>query len=126
MTPLEFLREEFQSAQRLLRETLRHDYGPAQSSDYYGECELRLDGIAKDIPSIGPSDRRKISTYFEQLNYLNTFVLLIERSRLGEFSWPFAYELREMADLLLSERDLQGTLLPPITHIVAEGQGYRI
>ncbi|MYB77462.1 MAG: hypothetical protein F4X83_10275, partial [Chloroflexi bacterium] len=61
-----------------------------------------------------------------QLSRITTFVSLIERSRLGEFSWPFAHELRRISQLLLNEKDLKGDRLEPIIHVVAEGQGYRI
>jgi hypothetical protein len=126
VNPLEFLNEEFENAKAVLRETLRHDYGPAQSEGYYEECDLRLKGIDADIRVIKPADNKQIFTYLGQLSYLNVFVSLIERSRLGEFSWPFAYDLRETAELLLTKDLITGELLPPIVHIVAEGEGYRI
>lgn len=126
MTPLEFLKEEFDNVRRALDETLRHDYGPEQSGDYYRECEARLTDINAAISSIAATDAVKIYTYLSQLSYVAIFVSLIERSRLGEFSWPFADELRRIAKALLAEKDLKGDLLNPIIHVVSEGQGYRI
>jgi len=126
MTPLEFLKEEFDNVRRALDETLRHDYGPEQSVDYYHECEARLTDIDAEISRIAATDAAKIYTYLSQLSYVATFVSLIERSRLGEFSWPFADELRRIAKTLLAEKDLKGDLLDPIIHVVSEGQGYRI
>ena len=126
MTPLDFLNEEFESVQRALRETLRHDYGPDQSGDYYRECEFRLKGFGAEIPTIASTDTVKIQAYLSQLSNVSNFVSLIERSRLGEFSWPFADELRRISKILLMETNLKGETLDPIIHVVAEGQGYRI
>lgn len=126
MTPLEFLKEEFENVQRALRETLRHDYGPQQAGDYYKECEARLHDIGTAIASTRPQDAANIYAYLGQLSNVAAFVSLIERSHLGEFSWPFSDELARMAKLLLVEKNLRGDPLDPIIHVVAEGQGYRI
>jgi hypothetical protein len=61
-----------------------------------------------------------------QLGLLAGWISLIERSHLGEFSWPFADEIRRIAVTLLSERHLKGHDLKPIIHVVSEGRGYRI
>jgi hypothetical protein len=126
MTPLEFLREEFDNVERALHETLRHEYGPERSSEYYTECTARLGEIKKAIQLVGPNDLQIISDHLNELSALATWISLIERSHLGEFSWPFADELRRMATELLPEQTLKGDWLDPIIHIVAEGQGYRI
>lgn len=126
MTPLEFLNEEFENVQLVLRETLRHDYGPEQSGDYYNECEARLADIGKAITLITATDVAEIRAYLGQLSHVSAFVSLIERSRLGEFSWPFAGELRRVSKLLLAESNLKGDPLDSIIHVVAEGDGYKI
>jgi hypothetical protein len=56
MTPLDFLSEEFLNVQKALDETLRYDYGPEKSKDYYEECASRLSEVGKSIPTIAPTD----------------------------------------------------------------------
>jgi hypothetical protein len=126
VSPLEFLKVEFENVGLALRETLRHDYVPRQSEDYYRECEARLTGIGQGISSLKATDADDIAGYLAQLANLTTFVSLIERSKLGEFSWPFAEELRRIAKLLLAEKDLKGDTVDPIIDVISEGQGYRI
>lgn len=126
MTPIEYLQELFESVSSALGETLRQDYGPDVSSEYYEECESRLLAIKKDISSTKPNDLLKISAQLSQLNNLSNWICLIERSQLGAFSWPFAFALRKMSISLLSEDDFKGVTQKPIVHIVADGTGYLI
>jgi hypothetical protein len=126
MTPLDFLSEEFRNVERALAETLRYDYGPERSKDYYDECASRLAEINKAIPGIALTDTSTIAAQMNQLGLLAGWISLIERSHLGEFSWPFADEIRRIAVKLLSEKHLKGHDLKPIVHVVSEGRGYRI
>lgn len=126
MTPLELLSEELDNVKRALRETLRHDYGPELSTEYYNECAARLEEIEKANQRVLPTDSRTISAHLAELSLVATWVSLIERSHLGEFSWPFANRLRAMATALFAEQNLKGDRLDPIIHIVAEGQEYQI
>src|SRR3984893_1043508 len=128
MSPLEFLREEHSNVDRALQETLRYDYGPEQSNEFYVECAARLGRIKKRIEpgGVAESDRQSIAALLSDLGYIATLISLIERSRLGEFSWPFADELRALALILLAERNLFGDTSHPIIHVVADGRGYRI
>ncbi len=126
MTPIEYLHELFASVSNALGETLRQDYGPDVSNDYYGECADRLDAIKADISNIKPADLLAISAQLSQLNNLSNWICLIERSQLGAFSWPFAFALKRMAVSLLSEKDYKGISQNPIVHIVADGAGYLI
>jgi hypothetical protein len=128
MRPLEFLREELGNVERALQETLRHDYGPELSDEFYGECALRLDRIKDrlDPSSLVESDHNSIASLLGELGYVSNLISLIERSRLGEFSWPFADELRGLAKTLLAEADMFGQKTHPIIHVVADGRGYRI
>ncbi len=126
MTPLEFLQEEFDNVGRALGETLRYDYGPERSRPYYDECVARLARIKTAIPKISANQLQTIRDRLDELSSLATWIWLIERSHLGEFSWPFAEELRDMAKALLAEKNLKGTAVNPIIHIIAEGEGYQI
>jgi hypothetical protein len=126
VTPTDFLKEESENVERALRETLRYDYGPERSIEYYDECAARLQEIKKAVTVISPSDSQTISAYLTELANLATWISLFERSHLGEFSWPFADELRRMATILLADQNLKGDRLDPIVQVIAEGEGYRI
>ena len=59
------------------------------------------------------------------LSVLGSRISLIERSHLGEFSWPFAETIREIAQTLFLEKQLDGALSPPIVQVIAEGMDYQ-
>ena len=122
MNAEQFLKEEFASVKRALEETLRYDYGPEDTRGYYNECENRLKEIEKQITKIAPSE---IWAQLNELASLSGWISLIERSRLGEFSWPFAELIRDIAKPLLTETIFGGRkTIEPIIHVVAEGEGY--
>ena len=98
MSPLEFLHEELANVRRALDETLRYDYGPEQGREFYTECAERLAEIEKGLSSTRPSDLQTIRTRLNELQELSAWILLIERSHLGEFSWPFSDELKRIAN----------------------------
>ncbi len=126
MTPLEFLYEEFENVKRALGDTLRHDYGPERSLEYFTECESRLNEIERALARTRPADAQTICDQLSEISSLAAWISLIERSHLGEFSWPFADELRRMAVALLAETDLAGNRLEPLIHVISGDQGYRI
>jgi hypothetical protein len=126
MTPYEFLKEELENVRRALDDTLRHDYGPQQSSEYFDECNARLVEIHREIETILPTETRKIGDQLAQLDSLSRQVSFIDRAKLGEFSWPFADELRRIARSLFAELDLKNEPLKPIAHVIADGLGYQI
>src|SRR5438309_2692884 len=108
MGPLEFLHEEFENVKRALKETLRHDYIPERSKEYYDECGARLAEIKKAILVVAPADVQTIAAIVDELSHLANWISLIERSHLGEFSWPFAEQLDRLARALLAERSMAG------------------
>ena len=59
------------------------------------------------------------------LSSLGSRISLIERSHLGEFSWPFAEAIREIAETLFVEPQIDGDH-PPIVHVISEGMDYQI
>ena len=123
MTPEEFLQEEFRNVKLALLETLRYDYGPDLTHGYYEECAARLDRIEREVPRTKHSE---VWVRLYELSRLAEWISLIERSRLGEFSWPFAEQIREIAKPLLVEKSLSGVDIEPIIHVIAEGDGYQI
>jgi hypothetical protein len=126
MTPLEFLQEEFKNVKRALKETLRYDFVPDRSKRYYDECKGRLAEVERAIAALSPGDIEKIAAKIFELSQLANWISLIERSHLGEFSWPFAEVLDDMASALLFEKDMKGDQLNPIIHVIASGSDYRI
>jgi hypothetical protein len=126
VTPLEFLQQEYLNVHRTLDETLRYEYGPEASREYYDECKARLSRIQNAIKRLAPTDLQSISDQLDELSEIADWIFLIERSHLGEFSWPFAEAIRDLARQLLSETNLSGEVIEPIIHVVAEGEGYQI
>jgi hypothetical protein len=126
MTPHEFLKQQAKNVEQALTETLRYEYGPRPVGDYYQECLKRLNLIELAIAKTGTTDFAGIEARLEELTDLSVWISLIERSRLGEFSWPFAEALRTMAEALLVEPGLSGLELSPIVHVIADGEGYFI
>ena len=106
MTPHEFLEQQARNVEQALTETLRYDYGPKSTWDYYEECRKRLDLIKLAISTTLPTNYQGIEARIDELTSLSVWISLIERSRLGEFSWPFAEALRNMARELLAEKSL--------------------
>lgn len=126
MTPLDYLREEFENVSTTLKETLRHDFGPSDGKAYFNECKRRLETLKRQIDKIvEPADER-IPDQLDALAGIANRVSLIERSHLGEFSWPFAEAIRMLANGLVVEKDLKGEFSPHIVHMIAEGTGYHI
>ncbi|MGY3388741.1 hypothetical protein ACVWW6_001332 [Bradyrhizobium sp. USDA 3311] len=126
MENLDFLREEFLSVKAALDETLRHDYGSARrSKDYFEECMHRLDFIGDKIAETAPEDAADVADLMESLSALGSRICLIERSRLGEFSWPFAAAIEEIAGKIFVRKHMSEPK-PPIVHVIAEGMYYQI
>lgn len=122
----DFLVEEYDSVETALNETLRHDYGPSRSSDYFQECRTRLAEIKESIDENESMDGATVATLLRSLSALGSRICLIERSRLGEFSWPFAEAIREISVRLFVRTNLDGKDYPPIVHVIAEGMHYQI
>lgn len=125
MTPLEFLQKELENTDRALSETLAHNYGPGRREEYYVECESRLKNLAADIKKLADGNRGRLKSAASELGQVSHAIALVERSRLGEFSWPFAYQLRDAAKSLLSEVHAVGKSRP-IVQIIADAIGYKI
>lgn len=130
MTPRDFLVEEARSVEVTLNETLRHDYGPERSQLYFDECKVRLGTVQRALKDAPEMDRETIATHMRALSSLGSRISLIERSHLGEFSWPFADIVRDVADKLFVEASLDEKMevvsYKPIVHVVAEGTDYQI
>lgn len=97
MQPLEFLAQECGNVSLALAETLRYDFGHGGADDFYDECRIRLGSIQNYIKTVAPSDVDALQILAYELSRLSRLIALIERSHVGEFSWPFANALRRLA-----------------------------
>jgi|SRR5271166_6003916 len=104
MTPIEFLHQEFENVRRALDDTLQYEYGPERTRPYYEECAARLARIRASLQKIKPANVQTIRDRLDELSSLAVWISLIERSRIGEFSWPFAEELKAIAKVLLPQK----------------------
>lgn len=117
MTPQEFLQQECKNVAALLDQTLRHEYGLDGSQDFYEECVTRLKFIEGQISaSIDPS---ALAKWGFELNDLSKLICRIERSSLGEYSWPFVEELKKMANAICVENSASGK--PSKIYVLADG-----
>jgi hypothetical protein len=121
-----YVQEEYDNVDRVLQESLRYDYGPGQTVDYYDECSLRLACIKVELDRLRRGGNGPTSVVVAQLWDLANRLTLIQRSHLGEFSWPFADAIRETATALLSEDEGLEGKIDPIIHMIAEGTNYQI
>jgi hypothetical protein len=121
-----YVQEEYENVKRALDESLRYDYGPGQTVDYYEECRFRLTGIEASLNRLRSEGAGSVSQIVGQLWDLANRLTLIERSHLGEFSWPFADAIRGIASSLLLEDEGLEEKVEPIIHMIAEGTSYQI
>ena len=121
-----YVQEEYDNVARALTESLRYDYGPGQTVDYYNECRFRLASINDELDRLRRDGDGPTSVVVAQLWDLANRLTLIERSHLGEFSWPFADAIRHIATSLLSEDEGLEGKIRPIIHMIAEGTNYQI
>ena len=126
MDTLLYVQEEYENVARALTESLRYDYGPGQTVDYYNECGFRLARIKDELDRLHKGGAGSTSIVVAQLWDLANRLTLIERSHLGEFSWPFADAIRKIATTLLSEDEGLEGKIKPIIHMIAEGTSYQI
>ncbi|MCG7974904.1 MAG: hypothetical protein JAZ16_07600 [Candidatus Thiodiazotropha taylori] len=120
--PKRFLQEECENVEQSLKEALRHQYGGNKSADFFEETSYRLSIIANQINKASDGDVKNLSEFSHQILGLSELIARIERSHLGEFSWPFTDEIMEIAEATCcgvdgNDKDFG----PPIFAISAEG-----
>lgn len=97
LSPKAFLEEECRNARTLISECLRHDYAGARSLKIFRECGERLKAIENQVRSCTPSDLADLKQLAYSISRLSSLIARVERSRLGEFSWPFSEQLEKIA-----------------------------
>lgn len=123
-TPKEFLLSECESVRSVLQETLRYEYGTGGSQEFFEECEIRLDFIKQEIESTLDSDHVGLQTNSGLLSGLSELIARIERSSIGEYSWPFVNEVKRIANAICTQNTLVNPDAPsaPTSHEVIRGK----
>lgn len=124
----QFLTEECVNVQNLLNDTLRYAYGSEESKHFYDECLLRLDGVRTSIDATASDNLSSLQALADQLSFLSRLISQIERSHLGEFSWPFAATLKELGVTVCRDSALPSSASDPLFFFCAEGglTAYRV
>ncbi len=125
MRPVDFLKNECKNLLSVLDQTLRYDYGLEGSRVFYEECGNRLKHISVSLGKIDQDDFVDISELAEDLESLSTLVCRIERSSLGEYSWPFVEEFKRISQSICTIsrefKDHPPVKIVPNVHVIAEG-----
>ena len=128
MSSKEFLLQECENVKDVLEETLRFKYGLDGSEEFYHECETRRQIIQSEIRATDENNLQRLASNGRLLSELSGLVSRIERSSLGEYSWPFVEELKEIAFSICKEDTASGKDTPPKVYVLSGGglSSYRI
>jgi hypothetical protein len=118
MISKDFLLQECKNVRILLDSSLRFDYGPEGSHEFYYECDTRLEFIKDEIENA--LDLFTLEKNGILLNELSKLICRIERSSLGEYSWPFVEELKQIASKICVENTSKGEVAPKV-FVLADG-----
>ena len=121
MSSKAFLLEECENVRDLLEKTLRHEYGLDSSHHFFDECSTRLRFLTNEIASADPANTALLQSHGAFLSDLAELICRIERSSLGEYSWPFVHELKKIASAICRENTLTDPDAAPHVYVFAEG-----
>lgn len=121
MSPKDFLLEECTNLDSVLRETLRYKYGSEGSREFYEECQVRLEYITAALRGTDPKNSAELWNHSSSLQDLGGLISRIERSSLGEYSWPFVEELKKIAGAICAENTALLNDNPPKVHVLSDG-----
>jgi hypothetical protein len=121
MSAKAFLLQECGNVKELLAHTLKNDYGREGSRDFFDECATRLEFITAELATVADSDTVALGRNGALLNQLASLICRIERSSVGEYSWPFVEELKKIATVVCTESSLTGANTPPKIYVLADG-----
>lgn len=119
MAAKEFLLQECKNLRTFLEKTLRYVYGPDGSKDFYDECCIRLDFIEGELTTA--TDAKVLTDNTALLNDLARLVCRIERSAIGEYSWPFVGEFKKIATAICRENTLADPDMPNKIYVLGDG-----
>lgn len=120
-TAKEFLLQECSNLQSVLEETLRFKYGLDGSKEFFDECQSRLTYIRQELDQTTELDHDRLQLASTLLNQLSDLVSRIERSSIGEYSWPFVEELKRIAVATCTEATAANPNTEPQFHVWSSG-----
>ncbi|MEC4720586.1 hypothetical protein RY831_15590 [Noviherbaspirillum sp. CPCC 100848] len=120
-SPKNFLLLECESVRSVLQETLRYEYGIEGSRAFFEECEVRLDFIKQQLCGCLDDDHDALANTAALLTELSELIAHIERSSIGEYSWPFVEELKVIAEKICTETTITNPHTPPKVHVISGG-----
>ncbi len=120
-TAKEFLLQECANLQGVLEETLRFKYGLEGSKEFFEECQSRLTYIRQELDQTDQSEHDRLQLSSVLLNQLSDLVSRIERSSIGEYSWPFVEELKTIAAATCTEATAADPNTKPQFHVWSSG-----
>jgi len=82
---------------RFTRNTLRYAYSSKSTQDVYNECLKRIQLIQDAFGILNEGDEDELQELSSALR-IEPIDSRVERSRIEEFSWPFALALQNLAD----------------------------
>lgn len=116
-----FLLQECKNLRALLNRSLRNEYGPVGSEEFYEECSTRLQFLETEIKAQADTDVVPLGGYSIILNELSKLIFRLERSSVGEYSWAFVHELKSIANVICTERTMAGDNTPNPIYVMADG-----
>ena len=120
-TAKEFLLQECSNLQGVLEETLRFKYGLEGSKEFFDECQSRLTYIRQELDQTSQSEFDRLQLSSVLLNQLSDLISRIERSSIGEYSWPFVEELKKIAAATCTEATAADPNTKPQFHVWSSG-----
>jgi len=117
----DFLLNECENLDSVLQQTLRYEYGLDGSQEFYVECAARLAHIKDELADIQDDNSDGLSGLSYRLNELSHLISRIERSSLGQYSWPFVEEFKEITRSVCTEARRLKPSYPPKVHVLSEG-----
>lgn len=123
-----FLIQECANLQDVLEETLRFKYGLEGSKDFFSECQARLAYIRTEVDSAAENEHDRLQLASVLLCRLSDLISRIERSSIGEYSWPFVEALKRIATATCTEATAADPNATPQFHVWSSGglDGYVI
>lgn len=120
-TTKDFLEQEHRNLVAVLEETLRFKYGIDGSLEFFEECRSRLGFVAAELARTPNTDIDNLQRVGGLILELSGLLSRIERSSVGEYSWPFVEELKRIAVAICTEATLTKPDSPPMIHVLSDG-----
>jgi hypothetical protein len=121
MQTKEFLAQECENLESVLEETLRFKYGLEGSKEFFDECRVRLTFVKDELSKTNDADVDNLLRVSILLNQLSDLISRIERSSIGQYSWPFVEELKRIATVICTEATLSNPNTPPQFYVLSSG-----